>query len=326
MRIYVLVQFAYLILFFNLLAGSSLSAKLSQIHSYITYSHNSYLATSERWQKLNLTQQLNKGIRILEFDVWDNSGRVAHDEKGEPQHCESITMCLQKVVNWSDAHPQHMPVIVLFELTHLNGNNTDIPSNMVIQKKIEQIVKAVAPLVSEEKLVSYGESSKALNSHRGKLLVAVYRKFNTQLNHVNYEGASARQTLSISEGLDLLANSTYIEKLIDNHIFLAPRWLGKNKHGIVDYDFLGEQAIHSYLKVKNKQPYLRIIKHDQLGYQSTYLQELDIVISNLSSLKNAPLAEKLRHKNHVTGLGASDSHVLFQYLTSKDSKAISKHE
>ncbi|MBO1254830.1 phosphatidylinositol-specific phospholipase C domain-containing protein [Alteromonas sp. 5E99-2] len=318
MRIYILIQFACLIMPFKLLAESTVSAELPPYHSYITYSHNSYLATPERWQNLNLTQQLNKGIRILEFDVWDNSGRVAHDEKGEPQHCESITTCLQNVVNWSDAHPQHMPVIVLFELTHLNGNNTDIPPNMVIQKKIEQIVKAVAPLVSEEKLVSYGESSKALNNHRGKLLVAVYRKFNTQLNHVNYEGASARQTLSISEGLDLLANSTYIEKLIDSHIFLAPRWLGENKHGIVDYDFLGERAIQSYLKVKNNQPYLQLVKHDQLGYQSAYLQESDIVISNLPSLSTPFNKNRAMSKGGVTGLGLSNTDALSLYLGFKD--------
>ncbi|MFD1217380.1 phosphatidylinositol-specific phospholipase C domain-containing protein [Microbulbifer celer] len=287
--------------------------------SRLLYSHNSYLATDKRWQGMHLAQQLSAGIRILELDIWDRAGRIAHDEKGERQHCYWIAECLAQVDRWSQAHPDHSPIILLFELTHTDGKAGGEPSMAkaaeVVRGKIDALFEAINPLSGSQRIVTYTQSTQPLASLRGKLLIGVYRKFNTQLFRADYPGASPRQSLAISDALDLLpetgSDTDYAAEMIRHSVLLAPRWLGKDSHGITDRDWLGEQALRRrFASLWGNGDILRLVKQDDWSYRSPHSQPGDLLIAHFLPQPQGVNIDQILEETQASGLGIDSATTL----------------
>ena len=282
--------------------------------TYMAYSHNSYVATAKRWQGMPIAEQLDSGIRILELDVWNTRGTVAHDLNGDPQHCDAIGDCLAKIQSWSDQNSGHSPIVVLFEITQFE-DGVDTAASFaeaaaVVRGKVQHLIGALAPLVEAGKLVSYQQSLASVESLQDKFLIAVYRKFNTQLYRADYPGASPRRSLAVTDALGLHCNSQpaslWRRQLIDHGVFLAPRWLGRDARGTVDQDWIGEAALRAeattYLQVDA--PLLRVVKQDSMLYQSARLRTHDFVISNLSSLPTKHSSGFASSRSNGLGVGS----------------------
>lgn len=305
-------------LFFTASALADKPALLPE--SRLLYSHNSYLSTGERWQGMTVAQQLTAGIRILEFDIWDTSGRIAHDAKGERQHCYWIAECLAQVDRWSKAHPEHSPVLLLFELTHENGKAGGEPSMAaeIVRGKIDALFEAIDPLSAQQRTVTYGQSLQSLASLRGKLLIGVYRKFNTQLFHADYPDASPRRSLAISDALGLLpppadSDTDYAAAMIRHSVFLAPRWLGKDSHGVADRDWLGEQALRRrFASSSGEGNILRLVKQDDWSYRSPHIQPGDFLIAHFLPLPPDTGVDQVLSETRANGLGVDSAATLLR--------------
>ncbi len=108
-------------------------------------SHNSYKkaqpwfwATLLRWlapetaaalayEHEPLTAQLDRGLRVLELDAFYDPERgtfpVGHVQLIDMEsHCSPLRTCLEQLRAWSDAHPRHLPLWIMF-----NAKDEPIP-------------------------------------------------------------------------------------------------------------------------------------------------------------------------------------------------------
>ncbi len=128
-----------------LLATQATAAELRINQIQFVGSHNSYKqAMSWHWATLlgwldadtaqtldyehaSLAAQLDLGMRVLEIDVFYDPQSatfpVGHVQLIDMNsHCSPLRACLEQVRRWSDAHPSHIPIWIMF-----NAKDQPIP-------------------------------------------------------------------------------------------------------------------------------------------------------------------------------------------------------
>lgn len=134
-------------LFAALFAAAAQSEPLKLNEIQIIGTHNSYHqkmdaaylktiggmfpeARNWEYEHLPLDQQLGHGVRSFELDLHftGDALRVMHVPRFDSKSsCEFFPDCLGVIRAWSDAHPRHVPIVVLVELkTELNLLDPDI--------------------------------------------------------------------------------------------------------------------------------------------------------------------------------------------------------
>jgi len=113
-------------------------------------------ALSWDYEHLPLDQQLGHGVRSFELDLhWTGDAlRVMHVPRFDSKSsCEFFPDCLGVIKAWSDAHPKHVPIIVLMELkTELNMLDPEIkPFTPEALDVMDAQLRAVFP---EERLIT----------------------------------------------------------------------------------------------------------------------------------------------------------------------------
>ena len=265
--------------------------RLSQVN--LAYSHNSYDSRADRWPETNLEMQLDAGVRVLEFDIWDSTGLIAHDDATVAQHCESISNCLTVLMDWSSENSGHAPIVIQFEITD-NGEFVEVNEldeqalmqrTQIIQEKIALLAQQLKPLVDSNKLISYQESLNSVADLRDKFLVTLYRKYNTPFFQPR-SNFSKRQTLPISTALMLTAESdegqAYRELLISHRIFLGSRYIGDESPDgwdFADPDYLGQIRLEKEARLENQM--LRVLKQDGSAYRAEGFTENTFMVSNV---------------------------------------------
>ncbi|MGC6417647.1 MAG: hypothetical protein ACON3Z_11035 [Bradymonadia bacterium] len=129
--------------------------------TYFAGTHNSYSGEARR----SVTEQLNRGIRALEFDFHDNDFarfqdyRVGHFSpggevllgNGNPRSSE-LRLWLELVAQWSDANVGHAPIILLLDAKDdLKDNHSPEAGNLgALNEMLRQVYgnKLVAPTVA----------------------------------------------------------------------------------------------------------------------------------------------------------------------------------
>ncbi|GLS25360.1 hypothetical protein GCM10007877_10740 [Marinibactrum halimedae] len=307
---------------------------LSQI--YMAYSHNSYGAAKENWSQMTLDDQLDSGIRIIELDIFDGDGAVAHSNGRDLQHCYSLEECIEQLSNWSMRNPGHSPVVVLLEVVDYDYNNPPavtggrersfVERSAIVEEKINRILEVIEPFSESGRSVTYSDSMKSVSQLSDKFLFSVFRKYSTQFgSEVSQEHSKRNRTVSISEGLNLVENVHYQKAFVDRNLFLAPRWLERNDEEVVDQDWRGELALrlyaasiqdttiqntttHQSTTTQSATSILRVVKNDDIHYKSSLIGDTDLLISNLEAQTDEDYSSgralRVARNSRANGLGA----------------------
>lgn len=173
-------------------AMAKLRAYDAQIARKLDYSHRS------------LTEQLDAGARQLELDVWyDPEGGLYAAGSQDPdlqkpgfkvQHvagldnqssCVLLTQCLTIIKNWSNAHPGHVPILLMF---NTNDESPLLKAAPFTEKAYDALDAEIRSVLPPQKLITpddvqgdYPTLRKAvladnwptLSASRGKFLFAL---------------------------------------------------------------------------------------------------------------------------------------------------------
>lgn len=98
---------------------NSYKRAMSPAHFAALQADNPQAAASLSYEHLPIQQQLDLGLRKLEFDVFTGdeglSFPVGHVQVIDMNsHCPDLRTCLSQVRDWSDAHPRHVPIWISF--------------------------------------------------------------------------------------------------------------------------------------------------------------------------------------------------------------------
>jgi hypothetical protein len=171
-----------------LLAAASPSAEPLRVNDLVMLgTHNSYKQAmpAERMAKLravdpksadaldyahrSLVEQLDAGARQLELDVWyDPVGGLYADDSADPamqrpgfkvQHmagfdnrssCATLVQCLTIIRGWSDAHPGHVPILLMF---NTNDNGRFIKGEPYSEAAYDALDTEVRSVLAPSKLI-----------------------------------------------------------------------------------------------------------------------------------------------------------------------------
>jgi hypothetical protein len=120
--------------------------------------HNSYHVRAKphrNFKFLNYSHSpldvpLDRGVRSLELDLHDRNGEfeVFHVVKmDEGTTCRRLSDALETVRKWSDAHPHHLPISVLFEMKKdgVGLDPTIRPFNAASLDHLDDLLRSVFP-------------------------------------------------------------------------------------------------------------------------------------------------------------------------------------
>jgi hypothetical protein len=171
-----------------LLAAASPAGEPIRINDLTTVgTHNSYKLAmpAERMAKLraadaqsansldyahrSLVEQLDAGARQLELDIWyDPDGGLYADGATDPamqrpgfkvQHmagfdnrssCAALVQCLTIIRSWSDAHPGHIPILLMF---NTNDNGRFIKGEPYTEKAYDALDAEIRSVLAPGKLI-----------------------------------------------------------------------------------------------------------------------------------------------------------------------------
>ncbi|MFS2109938.1 phosphatidylinositol-specific phospholipase C1-like protein [Sphingomonas sp. Sphisp140] len=116
-----------------------------------------------------LVEQLDAGARQLELDIWyDPKGGIYADGSADPtmqrpgfkvQHmagfdnrsnCLTLVQCLTIIRSWSDAHPGHVPILLMF---NTNDNGRFIKGEAYSEAAYDALDAEVRSVLSPKKLI-----------------------------------------------------------------------------------------------------------------------------------------------------------------------------
>jgi hypothetical protein len=130
-------------------------------HAQVKGTHNSYhleprlpFDPSHEYSHVPLSDQLEtQGVRAFELDVHragDGTFEIYHIVGIDNQTtCDTLDLCLEQIKAWSDAHPQHLPIIVWLELKDdTGGQPLDTP------EALQLLDDAVTTVIPPEQLLS----------------------------------------------------------------------------------------------------------------------------------------------------------------------------
>jgi len=120
--------------------------------------HNSYHVRAKphrnfaflNYSHAPLDVQLDRGVRSVELDLHDRDGvfEVFHVVKiDEGTTCRRLSDALETIRKWSDAHPRHLPISVLFELKK-DGTGLDPrirPFDAASLDRLDELLRSVFP-------------------------------------------------------------------------------------------------------------------------------------------------------------------------------------
>lgn len=164
-------------------------------HMYIKSSHNSY----EGGPRGTIINQLNSGIRSIEYDLHDNDfmtqgyrlGHIRHNDSvalgGDNPNSTALPSWLDILETWSDRHPQHAPLILILDLKdNLTDNRSYAEGNLTHLNK--EILGAFSRIWRPEDGVLDVESM------RGHTLCVLSGDQETRLSYLYDQGTSPAVT------------------------------------------------------------------------------------------------------------------------------------
>lgn len=110
---------------------------------------NPTAARALEYAHIPLSEQLDLGIRKLELDIFVGedlaSFAVGHVQLIDMNsHCASLSLCLSRIRQWSDAHPQHVPLWISFNAkdTPIDGLPKPLPFTSQTFLQLDQVLEA----------------------------------------------------------------------------------------------------------------------------------------------------------------------------------------
>ncbi len=103
-----------------------------------------------------LDVQLDRGVRSFELDLYFDTKaiKVLHVPRFDQNStCETLVDCATVLRNWSKAHPDHVPVIVLLELKEDDVPQANIPVLSFDQAALVQLERELTDVFSPEQLI-----------------------------------------------------------------------------------------------------------------------------------------------------------------------------
>lgn len=135
--------------------GSPLDDVLRLHHAQVKGTHNSYhlepalpFDPSHEYSHAPLPEQLQaQGVRAFELDVHrevDGTLQVYHIIGIDNQTtCDTLGLCLMQIKGWSDANPEHLPIVIWLELKDdTGGQPLDTPEALAL---LDDAVTSVFP-------------------------------------------------------------------------------------------------------------------------------------------------------------------------------------
>lgn len=138
-----------------------------------------------QYTHIGITEQLNKGLRNLEIDVYADTkgGKYAHpkgldiaksEEAYDPKglmnkpgfkvlhmpdidfrtSCYTFEICLQELKKWSDANPDHIPVFITLEPKDGDANFFETKSEDFTPELFDALDKVIRKELGNDKLIT----------------------------------------------------------------------------------------------------------------------------------------------------------------------------
>lgn len=134
---------------------------------------NPQMADALDYSHRSLAEQLNAGARQLEIDVnYDPQGGYYARGSNDPRllrpgfkvlhipgidnssSCVLLTDCLHQLRDWSDAHPGHLPIMLMFNAKEEhNGNKGGFEALPFTEKAFDELDAEIRSVLSPEKLI-----------------------------------------------------------------------------------------------------------------------------------------------------------------------------
>lgn len=139
---------------------------------------NPQAAAALEYEHLPLDQQLDLGMRVLEIDLFYQSASgafpVGHVQQIDMNsHCADLLDCLAQVKHWSRAHPQHVPIWLMFNLKDqvIDGLPEPEPFTAQALKQLDEVFTAelAEQLIWPDSIVE--RRWPTLDDARGKILL-----------------------------------------------------------------------------------------------------------------------------------------------------------
>jgi hypothetical protein len=159
--------------------------------------HNSYSGNVDG-AKGSITYQLDNGVRFLEFDIHDNGYATAldyaigHDSPGNlvdhsgNPSSNNLRPWLQTVANWSAAHPDHAPLMVMLDIKdNLTDNTSYDAGNLAALNKELSDVFGTRLLPAKDVPAALG----TVGSLRGRILTLLSGDAGTRSSYKADSGA-----------------------------------------------------------------------------------------------------------------------------------------
>lgn len=167
--------------------GSPAALTLPQVLMLNT--HNSYSQEDIGGPEFpfRIGEQLDLGVRILEFDIWEPTGNEGEDgtithnpASTVERHCSSVGSCMDQVKNWQANNPGHSPIILMFEVRN-RAAGSFLPGREDTTTKFRRFsMNAVAnqAVANDLKVVTYEDSMKPMSELTDSVILSVFRKNN----------------------------------------------------------------------------------------------------------------------------------------------------
>lgn len=114
-------------------------------------------AASWDYTHLPLDQQLDHGVRSFELDTYfDPEGiKVFHFPDYDIQsNCPLFVDCLMTLKYWSDAHPNHVPIIILVQAKDAEYPNLKTKVYPYNKERLDELDKELLSVFSKEQLIT----------------------------------------------------------------------------------------------------------------------------------------------------------------------------
>ena len=97
------------------------------------------------------------GVRQFELDVWwDPRGQlyVYHNQYDFRSNCATFEECLTTLLTWSEANPEHVPLMIWVEPKEWVRSGTDSDAVLELQEMLEKIEEEIAEWWPREKTIA----------------------------------------------------------------------------------------------------------------------------------------------------------------------------
>ncbi len=137
---------------------------------------NPEAARSLEYAHIPLAEQLDRGLRKLELDVFNHPDHfvVGHVQVIDMNsHCSPLAACLGEILVWSRAHPRHVPLWISFNAKDqpLPGLPDPLPFDADALRRLDRVVENVLGTRLIRPADTAGRNWPSLAEARGKFLL-----------------------------------------------------------------------------------------------------------------------------------------------------------